>query len=104
MSSIVGLSTAHPRKSIMSTAPTAQLAEQLKDRAHVVAEHEKAGQDLLESISTGNISNSNGVAIGRNIRMVVNQLNLPAEIVAQLLSLRLDSGGARAIDFDRRAF
>jgi hypothetical protein len=36
--------------------------------------------------------------------MVVNQLNLPAEIVAQLLSLRLDSGAARTIDFDRRAF
>src|SRR6266853_1034980 len=40
---------------------------------------------LGEAISVGNISNSAGVAIGRNIRMVVNQLNLPLETVAALL-------------------
>ena len=44
--------------------------------------------DLLAgAISAGSIAESTGVAIGRNIRMVVNNLNLPAETVASLLEL-----------------
>jgi hypothetical protein len=89
---------------MMSSIPNAQLAERLKGRAQGIPANEKAVQDLLESISTGNISNSTGVAIGRNIHMVVNQLNLPADLVAQLLSLQIDASSARAIHFDRNAF
>jgi hypothetical protein len=49
----------------------------------------QALQVLGDAIEVGNISGSTGVAIGRNIRVVVNQFpNLTAGQVAQLLELR----------------
>lgn len=50
-------------------------------------------QALGDAISVGNITGSTGVAIGRNIRQVVNQINLPAEAVATLLAARSAIGG-----------
>ena len=58
-------------------------------------------EDLGKAISVGNISNSAGVAIGRNIRMVVNQLNLPADAAAAILGVRNELGGSLGIDPDR---
>lgn len=56
----------------------------------------------LENVLTvGNISNSTGVAIGRNIRLVVNQLNLPAETVANILGVRNELGAALGLDPER---
>jgi hypothetical protein len=58
--------------------------------------------DLLgKAISIGDISNSTGVAIGRNIRMVVNQLNLAGETVASLLGVRNELGAALGLDPQR---
>jgi hypothetical protein len=55
----------------------------------------------LETISVGNITNSTGVAIGRNIRMIVNQLNLPAETAAMLLDIRNTLGAALGLNPNR---
>lgn len=52
-------------------------------------------------ISVGNISGSTGVAIGRNIRLVVNQLNLPAETVTGLLEIRQQLGTSLGLDPNR---
>ena len=52
-------------------------------------EVQQALQVLGDAIQVGNISGSTGVAVGRNIRQVINQFpNLDAEQVAQLLELR----------------
>jgi hypothetical protein len=56
---------------------------------------------LGDVISVGNISQATGVAIGRNIRMVVNQLNLPAETVGALLEVRSSLEAALGLDPDR---
>jgi hypothetical protein len=57
-----------------------------------------AVQKLGEAIKVGNISGSTGVAIGRNIRMVINQLQLPPEMTAALLDLRTVLGTQLGID------
>jgi hypothetical protein len=57
-----------------------------------------AVNDLEKAITVGNITNSTGVAIGQNIRMVVNQLNLPAETAALLLDARGALGSVLGLD------
>lgn len=60
----------------------------------------EAMEDLGKAISVGNISNSTGVAIGRNIRMVVNQFNLPADAVSNILGVRNEIGATLGLDPD----
>jgi hypothetical protein len=60
-----------------------------------------AVQSLGDAISVGNVNNSTGVAIGRNIRMVVNQLNLPVETVAAILDVRSAVAASMGLDPDR---
>ena len=47
---------------------------------------------LGDVVSAGNVSSSVGVAIGHNIRQVVNQYNLPPEAADALLDLRVMLG------------
>jgi hypothetical protein len=75
-----------------------QVLETLKAIQSDNPELRRGVEVLGDALSVGNISGSTGVAIGRNIRMVVNQLNLPAEIVAALLEARNILGG---LDPDR---
>jgi hypothetical protein len=57
---------------------------------------ERLAEKLDSSIKVGNISNSSAVTIGRDIRLVINQFNLPAETVAALLDARSALGGLDA--------
>jgi len=61
----------------------------------------QAIQSLGDAISVGNVTNSSGVAIGRNIHMVVNQLNLPVETVAAILDVRSAKAASMGLDPDR---
>jgi hypothetical protein len=88
----------------MSTQLAAQIIKDIKERVRDRPELEKASQALGDAISVGNISNSTGVAIGSNIRMVINQLNLPAEHVAALLNLRTGLGSSLGLEPDRYGF
>ena len=88
----------------MSTPPAAQILDQLRDRAHGRPELEEAVQVLRDMIHAGNISNSSGIAIGSNIRMIVNQLNLPSDSVAALLNLRANPGSAPSLDSEHYNF
>ena len=76
-----------------------QTIERLKTLATTTSDpalHEAIS--TLETISVGNITNSTGIAIGRNIRMIVNQLNLPAETAAMLLDIRNTLGSALGLN------
>lgn len=53
---------------------------------------------LGDAISVGNVSNATGVAIGRNIRQVINRLELSPAAAAALLDLRAMQGAALGID------
>ncbi len=53
-------------------------------------------QALSGPVSTGNIIGSTGVAIGHDIRLVINQFNLPGEVVSALLNARAALGGIDA--------
>ncbi len=53
---------------------------------------------LGDAISVGDISNAVGVAIGRNIRLVVNHFDVPPEAAGALLDLRAMLG--KALDLD----
>lgn len=57
-------------------------------------------QELGDSITVGDISHTTGVAIGRNIRQVINQFTLPPEATAALLDLRVLLGTALGLDTD----
>jgi hypothetical protein len=70
-----------------------QVLETLKAIQSDNPEVKAAIQALGDAISVGNITNSTGVAIGRNIRQVVNQITLPAEAVAALIDARSVIGG-----------
>jgi hypothetical protein len=63
---------------------------------------DQAGRNLLsglgDAISVGNISASTGIAIGRNIRQVINKFELSPDAVAALLDLREKIGGSFGID------
>lgn len=58
----------------------------------------QALQAVYNVITTGNISNSTGVAIGHHIRQVVNHFNLPPEAAAVLLDLRTLLGTSLGLD------
>src|ERR1035437_10240128 len=85
----------------MSTEKIAQALQQIRTLAHDRPDLIEATDFLAGSISAGSITNSTGVAIGRNIRMVVNNLNLPADIVASLLELRTALGPSHSLEPDR---
>ena len=80
----------------MSSLDTAKAIEQLNVLA--AQTQDPAIQELAsvlgDAISVGNISNATGVAVGRNIRQVINNFNLPHEAVAALLDLRQMLGKA----------
>lgn len=76
-----------------------QTIERLKTLTEDPTLHD--AMSALESISLGNITNSTGIAVGRNIRMIVNQLNLPAETAAMLLDLRNALGSTLGLDLTR---
>lgn len=77
--------------------------EQLKALASKSAD--PALQDIVrvlgDAISVGNISNAIGVAVGRNIRQVINRFDVPAEAVSALLQLRLMFGTAVSLEADQ---
>jgi hypothetical protein len=50
------------------------------------------GDDELIGTRTGDISNSTGIAIGQNIRQVINQFNLSKDELADLLDRRVARG------------
>jgi hypothetical protein len=87
----------------MSTEHVTQALQKVRELASITSDPGlKSAIDVLgDAISVGNISNSTGVAIGRNIRMVVNQLNLPAGSVAALLDVRNALGSVMGLDPDR---
>jgi hypothetical protein len=58
-------------------------------------------QIIGDILKTGNITNSSGVAIGHNIRQVINHFDLPAEIVARLLDLRTMLGTSLGLENSR---
>ena len=53
---------------------------------------------LGDAISVGNISDATGVAIGRNIRQVINRFELSPDATAALLDLRAMQGAALGLD------
>jgi hypothetical protein len=53
-------------------------------------------QSLGSSVKVGDVTGSTGIAIGHDIRLVVNQFNLPTETVAALLDARTALGGLDA--------
>lgn len=55
-------------------------------------------QVLGDAISVGHISDASGIAIGRNIRQVVNHFELSADTAAALVDLRTVLGGALGLD------
>lgn len=88
---------------LVSIEKARQAIEQL---AELVGDHQdpalqEAVQLLRNMISVGDISNSTGVAIGENIRLVVNQLNLPPELTAELLGLRHTLSTSLGLDPER---
>ena len=85
----------------MSSEDIAQAIEKIKPLAKGNPSVTESIKILGDTISAGNISNSAGVAIGRNIRMVVNQLSLSAEAVAALLGIRSILGSSLGLDPDR---
>jgi hypothetical protein len=56
---------------------------------------------LGDAISVGNISHASGVAVGRNIRQVINHFSVPPEAAAALLELRLMLGTALSLEAHR---
>jgi hypothetical protein len=85
----------------MSSEDIAQAIEEIKPLAKGSPNLTESIKILGDIISAGSISNSAGVAIGRNIQMVVNQLSLPAETVAALLSVRSILASSLGLDADR---
>jgi len=87
----------------MSNEQITHSLEQISERIATTNNRSLKGaiEDLGKAISVGNIGNSTGVAIGRNIRMIVNQLNLPADTVAGLLGIRNDLRGTLGLDPNR---
>jgi hypothetical protein len=65
-------------------------------------ELQRAVQVLGDAIRVGNITGSTGVAIGRDIRMVINNFNLSAGEVAQLLEGRAALVGIDAEQYKLR--
>lgn len=61
-------------------------------------------RSLGDSIQIGNITGSTGIAIGRDIRLVVNQFNLPAGAAAALLDARSILGGLDAARYGLGSF
>ncbi|WP_033294533.1 ATP-binding protein [Amycolatopsis jejuensis] len=55
-------------------------------------------RDLGDAISVGDISQATGIAIGRNIRQVVNRFELSPGAVAALIDFRADLGRSFGID------
>lgn len=55
-------------------------------------------QALGDAISVGDISESSGIAIGRNIRQVINHFELSPDTAAALLDLRAALGGRLGLD------
>ena len=53
---------------------------------------------LGDAIQVGNITEATGVAIGRGIRQVVNNFNLPPEAAAALVDLRVMLGSSLGLD------
>ena len=87
----------------MSDEKISQAIEKLKSAAVTTDDPalRETIQVLGDAISVGDISGSTGVAIGRNIRMVINQVNLPADTVAALLDARNALGASLGLDPDR---
>jgi hypothetical protein len=87
----------------MSSETIAQISEKLSTLAGTT--HEPALRDAIrvlgDAITAGNISNSTGVAIGRNIRQVINQFNVPPDATAVLLDIRALLGTSLGLDTER---
>lgn len=84
----------------MEAVDLSKAADELRE-LHANAE-DQVGRDLLRGlgdvISVGNISASTGIAIGRNIRQVINKFELSPDAAAALLDLRGKIGGSLGID------
>lgn len=65
---------------------------------------QRAVAEIGDLIQVGNITNASGVAIGHDIRMVVNHLNVSPETVAALLSLRNQASIALGVDPNKYRF
>jgi len=74
----------------------AELAQRTDDR--VV---QRALQALGSAITVGDISHSTGVAIGSNIRLVVNRIDLSPEAAAALANVRSVLGATLGVDPNR---
>ncbi len=87
----------------MAAENVSPLIEKLKTLATTTDDVtlQKSIESLIGAIAVGNINNSVGVAIGQNIRMVVNQLNLSANAVAELLDVRQALAASLGLDPDR---
>lgn len=76
----------------------AQAAETLKRLSSPDPTIQHALQVVGDAITTGAITDATGVAIGRNIRQVINHFNLPPEAAAALLDLRAMLGTGLGLD------
>jgi hypothetical protein len=84
----------------VTSEKAAHVAAQLETLAKTT--DQPALRDAIEGlgdvITTGNITNSTGVAIGRNIRQVIYTFNLPPEATEVLLNLRAQLGISLGLD------
>src|SRR5262249_52480547 len=85
-----------PERLVMTSASRGKARDQL--RALEAASGDSPLRDDLhalgDAISVGDISDAMGVAIGRNIRQVVNHFDVPPEAAGALLDLRAMLGTA----------
>jgi hypothetical protein len=96
----------HNRDGAMEAVNLDKAADELRElRANT---EDQADRNVLsglgDAISVGNISASTGIAIGRNIRQVINKFELSPDAVAALLDLREKIGGSFGIDVSQYQF
>ncbi len=65
---------------------------------------QRAVAEIGDLIQVGNITNASGVAIGHDIRMVVNHLNVSPETLAAMLALRGQASMALGVAPDKYRF
>src|SRR5262245_15024577 len=84
----------------MSSIDVAEAARQLHDVESAARDDEtrETLRELGSAIQVGDISDSTGIAIGQNIRQVINRFELPPDAAAALLDLRVVLGNRLGLE------
>src|SRR5262245_36040323 len=87
----------------MSPIDLADAAKELDDLASAAGDEaeREALRELGQAITVGNIANSTGIAIGQDIRQVINRFELSPDTAAALLDLRTMLGNRLGIEASR---